>query len=135
MRISDWSSDVCSSDLIKASEATGYGSLDGLLSVTLSLLFWMVLLFSALTLSSPSADDESTDQTDVRRGVPPDGALPVTTHATAIPIDSHHPSWVSSANHGHLPVSRATYSAPGSGKPRSAERRGGKGGGSTGRSR
>src|SRR3546814_752173 len=62
---------------IKASEATGYGSLDGLLSVTLSLLFWMVLLFSALTLSSPSADDESTDQTDVRRGVPPDGALQI----------------------------------------------------------
>src|SRR3546814_3367923 len=97
--------------------------MDGLLSVTLSLLFWMVLLFSALTLSSPSADDESTDQTDVRRGVPPDGALPVTTHATAIPIDSHHQAWVSSANHGHLPVSRATYSAPGS---RSEERRVGK---------
>src|SRR3546814_19184028 len=58
---------------IKASEATGYGSLDGLMSVPLSLLFWMVLLFSALTLSSTSADDASTAKTDVRRRGPPDG--------------------------------------------------------------
>src|SRR3546814_11498243 len=83
---------------IKASEATGYGSLDGLLSVTLSLLFWMVLLFSALTLSSPSADEESTDQTDVRRGVPPAGALPVPTHPKARTPDTHHKPGVYSAN-------------------------------------
>src|SRR3546814_12519759 len=70
---------------IKASEATGYGRLDGLLSVTLSLLFWMVLLFCSLTLSSPSADDARKDQPDVRRGWTPDGPLPDTTSAKAIP--------------------------------------------------
>src|SRR3546814_11313638 len=91
---------------IKASEATGYGSLDGLLSVTLYLLFWMVLLFSALTLSSPSADDESTDQTDVRRGVPPDGTFPVTTQPSEIPLASHPPTWMSSPHHLTLPVNR-----------------------------
>lgn len=44
---------------IRASEATGYASLNGTLAVLISLLFWTVLLFTALSYLSPDADPET----------------------------------------------------------------------------
>lgn len=111
---------------IRASEATGYASLDGLLSVTLSLLFWIVVLFSVLTLSSPSTDevDESPEGIDGGHAKPPSGLLPSGTgRASATTAESDDGTWVSSTMHSHLPVSRPAYSAPGSGKHKKPRRR------------
>ncbi|UYO92769.1 hypothetical protein [Pollutimonas sp. M17] len=110
---------------IRASEAAGYGSLDGLLSITLSLMFWIVVLFSALTLSSPSEDDAG-DSAEKAPG-------PALEAPSGFPLEKsgHTPSagarddgaWVSSAVRGHLPVSRSAYSAPGSAKHKKPRRR------------
>ncbi|MFW7340131.1 hypothetical protein V0R37_01135 [Pollutimonas sp. H1-120] len=111
---------------IKASEATGYGSLDGLLSVTLSLLFWIVVLFSVLTLSSPSTDevDESPKGSDGGHAKPPPGFLPAGTgRVSASAAESDDGAWVSSTIHSHRPVSRPAYSAPGIGKHKKQPRR------------
>src|SRR5690554_1555376 len=42
---------------IQASEASGYASLNGLFAVTLSLIFWVLVVFAMLTLASPEKDD------------------------------------------------------------------------------
>lgn len=44
---------------IRASEAAGYASLDSILAVLLSLMFWTALLFTALSRLSPDAAVES----------------------------------------------------------------------------
>lgn len=47
---------------IHASAATGYASLNGLLAVTLSLLFWIVLILGLMAWASPDANpDEVND--------------------------------------------------------------------------
>lgn len=110
---------------IRASEATGYGSLDGLLSVTLSLLFWIVVLFSVLTVSSPSTDeiDDTPEGTDGSHAVRPPGLLPSASRVSASAVESDDGTWVSSTVRSHLPVSRPAYSAPGSGKHKKPRRR------------
>ena len=44
---------------IRASEATGYASLNGTLAVLISLLFWTALLFAAPSYLSPDASPEA----------------------------------------------------------------------------
>ncbi|OXR50510.1 MULTISPECIES: hypothetical protein [unclassified Pusillimonas] len=46
---------------IHASEAMGYGSLNGLLAVTLSLLFWIALILGLMAWASPDADTDAED--------------------------------------------------------------------------
>jgi hypothetical protein len=111
---------------IKASEATGYGSLNGLLAVTLSLLFWILVLFSILTLSSPSTDEaDENDQKDsgMRAGSHPGLASADDAGARPTSARTDGDAWVSSTVRGHLPVSRPTYSAPGSLKHKKPRRR------------
>jgi len=111
---------------IRASEATGYGSLNGLLAVTLSLLFWIVVVFSILTLSSPVADnvDENGEKDTGMRAEAASGFISADDNnvpATSAGTDDN--VWVSSTVRGHLPVSRPAYSAPGSVKHKKPRRR------------
>jgi len=94
---------------IHASQATGYGSLDGLLSVTLSLLVWVGVLFTILTLSSPTVDE--VDEEALRTPEPSPTEL-------RSGIDD---TQAKGARHGHLPVSRASYTAHGK-RPRKHHR-------------
>src|SRR5690606_14123696 len=83
---------------IRASEATGYHSLNGSLSVSLSLLLWVVLIVSLLSWFSPTVE-EPDDAPDRARA--PVGAAGV------------HPAHAGMQPRVHLPVSRANYAAPG----------------------
>ena len=103
---------------IHASEATGYDSLDGLLAVTLSLIFWVLVVFGLLTLASPDKDEDIDTANATTSAVPPvstglddDQAVvregsPTPGHAVAI-------DGVPAGPRGHLPVSRPLYAAPG----------------------
>jgi hypothetical protein len=103
---------------IKASEATGYGSLNGLLAVTLSLIFWVLVVFALLTLASPDKDDDldtGNARPDAMRTAMIPGAegppaaqpdIPAHEHATASGDATAGPR-------SHLPVSRPVYAAPG----------------------
>ncbi|MDS1140828.1 hypothetical protein RE432_10310 [Pusillimonas sp. SM2304] len=98
---------------IQASEATGYRSLNGSLSVTLSLMLWVVAIFSLLTWLSPTVDepdDASLDAASARRS-PATGAA----HARLAEPDGKQGHDEAAAPHArpHLPVSRANYAAPG----------------------
>ena len=94
---------------IDASPANGYGSLDGLLSVTLTLIFWVILVFGILTLASPRSDDPNEDlmagptirqdENIVHGRVPTAGAPESTAHIRA--------------KRPHHPVSRPVYAAHG----------------------
>lgn len=46
---------------IRASEAVGYASLNGLLAVTLSLLFWIALVLGLMAWASPDADPDDAN--------------------------------------------------------------------------
>jgi|SRR5690606_11197705 len=85
---------------IKASAATGYASLDGLFSVTLSLLFWVVVLFAILTLSSPTVEEPA-----------PTAAR--TPEADPSALGRHMPNNAAHISRPHLPVSRPAYAATG----------------------
>lgn len=99
---------------IDATPANGYGSLDGLLSVTLSLLFWIIVIFGMLTLASPKAEEDddllhentenhAKDKTSFGAG----SVLPAntaTTRANAL---------LRPATRRHHPVSRPVYAASG----------------------
>lgn len=98
---------------VQASEATGYRSLNGSLSVTLSLMLWVVAIFSLLTLLSPTvdeADDADPDAASARHGLSA-GA----THARLSEQYGKQGHDGAAALHArtHLPVSRANYAAPG----------------------
>jgi hypothetical protein len=111
---------------IKASEATGYGSLNGLLAVTLSLLFWIIVLFSILTLSSPSTDElEENGEKDsgIREESLAGRASADSVGVSTARSRTGNDAWVSSAVRGHLPVSRPAYSARGSIKHKKPRRR------------
>lgn len=57
---------------IHASQATGYSSLNGTLAVLVSLVFWMLVLFTALSKASPTVsvdDDAETTQATQSEGV------------------------------------------------------------------
>ncbi|MBC2769819.1 hypothetical protein [Pusillimonas minor] len=47
---------------IRASEAVGYASLNGLLAVTLSLLFWIALILGLMAWASPDADPDEVNK-------------------------------------------------------------------------
>src|SRR5690606_25870757 len=92
----------------------------------LSLLFWIVVLFSALTLASPSSDDadEHRDNTAFPQTQAPltglHSARPGQTEAVNVQQAAEHRA--SSDTRGHLPVSRPLYSAPGSAKHKKPRR-------------
>ncbi|SHI21527.1 hypothetical protein [Pollutimonas bauzanensis] len=98
---------------IQATPATGYASFDGLIAVTLALIFWVVVVFSALTLCSPSAyepDDAPGGAADASRNPQyhetapaADDAAPARTHRGAASAQARM----------HLPVSRSVYTVPG----------------------
>lgn len=103
---------------IRASEATGYDSLNGLFAVTLSLIFWVLVVFILLTLASPEKDDDGSTASHLPNAMPAastaksDAGLPPT-------LDSPHPGHgtatggIAPSVHSHLPVSRPLYAAPG----------------------
>lgn len=68
---------------IHASAGTGYDSFNGLLAITLSLLFWIAVLFAILTLSSP--EDDSTDEI-----VSQDTSAAAISRATVAPATGPH---------------------------------------------
>ncbi|NYT76512.1 hypothetical protein H0A71_05870 [Alcaligenaceae bacterium] len=53
---------------IEASKATGYGSFDGLLSISLSLIFWVAVVYAALTLSSPDVEQPENHPATLAQG-------------------------------------------------------------------
>lgn len=96
---------------IQASAATGYASLNGLLSVTLTLIFWVIVVFGLLTLASPEADqdkdyDTGSDQFHDDRSI----AYGVAHAENETP--SPHAARIA-AKRRHHPVSRAVYAASG----------------------
>lgn len=56
---------------IEASRATGYGSFNGLLSISLSLLFWVAAVFAVLTLSSPDSQEPENHPATLAKGQGP----------------------------------------------------------------
>lgn len=97
---------------IQASQDAGYGSLDGLLSVTLSLLFWIIVVFGILTLASPVSDE--TDDTSVD-SLAPSSQVPTVAIAADDSSDlaAMQPVQAPGHFHTHRPVSRSSYSIPG----------------------
>jgi hypothetical protein len=92
---------------IEASPATGYASINGLLSLSISLVFWAAVIFCILTLSSPEDDMlETPEATEAHR----DGAAPAHDHLGSLPA---RPAVSAVQARVHLPVSRSVYSAPG----------------------
>jgi hypothetical protein len=105
---------------IQASASTGYDSLNGLFSVTLSLIFWVLVVFALLSLASPDTDDDTATQ---------DARPNTLQRADVAPVDASS----ASSGHGspvrdsggavhtglhalgrtHLPVSRPAYAIPG----------------------
>ncbi len=85
---------------IHASPAAGYSSLGGMLSVTLSLLFWVAILFTVLNLTSPTVQD-------------PEESAPRTPEADPATLGHHGPDSGTHTGRPHLPVSRPTYAASG----------------------
>lgn len=104
---------------IQASEASGYASLNSLFAVTLSLIFWVLVVFAMLTLASPDKDDmtETADENrnTMRRrdaGAIDPGSAPVQDDSAARDRGAAH-GGVPALARGHLPVSRPVYAAQG----------------------
>ena len=89
---------------IHASEATGYGSLNGGLASSLSLLVWVAILVGILTWASPTVVEK--DEPRLARI----GTNVNTARQLAGPQAS---SQTSDYRHAHLPVSRSSYAMPG----------------------
>ncbi|HWL27459.1 MAG TPA: hypothetical protein VNQ97_00995 [Burkholderiaceae bacterium] len=105
---------------IQASEATGYGSLNGLLAVTISLIFWVLVVFALLTLASPDSD-QYIDTADTARPDTMTSAAATDPGSLQGPLQHNRPAHesatasddVTASPRGHLPVSRPLYAAPG----------------------
>lgn len=93
---------------IQASEATGYGSLNGGLASSLSLLIWVVVITSVLSLSSSTADEDNSaaSSRQVLIGMK-------TTAVKQIAGPDKAQGQLSTEHHAHLPVSRTNYAVPG----------------------
>lgn len=96
---------------IHASQATGYASLNGLLSVTLTLIFWILVVFGILTLCSPTID-EVDGPTDTETGTGQNRQHTPELHKSA-EAPSDHVASTSGRTRMHMPVSRAVYAFPG----------------------
>lgn len=96
---------------IHASQATGYGSLNGLLSVTLTLIFWILVVFGTLTLCSPTVDE--IDDTSENNASPTQNQQYTPEQNQTPSVASHAAVPASPRTHMHLPVSRKLYAAPG----------------------
>ncbi len=96
---------------IEATPVNGYDSLDGLLSVTLSLIFWVIVVFGILTLLSPSADidDETLDASPANAQ---NGYQSGSAGSTAMASNASDAVQAIPKRHHH-PVSRPVYAAPG----------------------
>ena len=96
---------------IDATPANGYGSLDGLLSVTLTLIFWVILIFGMLTLASPSPDDGDDERMTGFEALP--NANSVSSRQSSVGTVTGDSTIVTLAKRPHHPVSRPVYAAPG----------------------
>lgn len=67
---------------IHASAATGYASLNGLLAVTLSLLFWIVLVLGLMAWASPDATPDEANN-GKKKGAASSSASKATQPASA----------------------------------------------------
>ncbi|MGB6104252.1 MAG: hypothetical protein WBF88_10460 [Pusillimonas sp.] len=98
---------------IRASEATGYGSLNGGLATSLSLLLWVIVIFGILTLLSPTADEDDTNTAlDPAQALIGMNAPPFARQIQG-PAKEQDGSPAVHHGHAHLPVSRASYAVPG----------------------
>ncbi len=101
---------------IHAAPETGYGSFNGLISTALTLIFWVVVVFSVLTLCSPDGDQPEDPAGDAMQNRQYGPGAEMTAGAGAgggaalesVPAAAH-----SSRSHAHLPVSRTVYAARG----------------------
>ena len=99
---------------IEATQVNGYDSLDGLLSVTLSLIFWVIVIFGILTLLSPSVDvddgslDTGLDNSHNRYRSYSAGSTTMTGDARVVDDNIR-----AASKRRHHPVSRPVYAAPG----------------------
>lgn len=113
---------------IEASATTGYDSLNGTLAIALSLAFWVAILFTVLTVASPTSPEslqEPTNNTPSGKnaqGAPSGSQALHNYHVHAASLHEH----AATPRRGlaakaatvprdrmHLPVSRTYYAAPG----------------------
>ena len=91
---------------IHASEATGYSSLNGGLSSSLSLIIWAAALAGILTLASPTVIKKDKSPEPMLIGT----NIVSTARRLAAPTAS---AQMPAQHHAHWPVSRSSYSMPG----------------------
>lgn len=90
---------------IRASEATGYASLNGTLAVLISLLFWTALLFTALSYLSPDAGTETEPEeqhTKTQRQQTSQNPGVTHTHGAAERHHKHHQGPATTLTHGKV---------------------------------
>lgn len=100
---------------IHASATAGYDSFNGLLATGLSLLVWIAVLFTLLTLASPEEETDDPVVTQHMANVHPlrsDDARQK-PHDTGTGVMPQRPAVSAVQARVHLPVSRPTYAAPG----------------------
>lgn len=108
---------------IEASKATGYGSFDGLLSISLSLMFWVAVVYAALTLSSPDAEQPENHPATRAQGQGPrlsQDARTFTAYKTpsytgpsfyGVPLPTSADTRSSTKNHSRTLASRSSLKA------------------------
>ena len=113
---------------IEASAATGYSSLNGTLAIALSLAFWVAILFTVLTVASPTDPESLQQPTEIpspeknAQGTPLGSQALHNHHVHAASLHEHAATprrglaakaATVSRDRMHLPVSRTYYAAPG----------------------
>lgn len=108
---------------INASASTGYSSLNGTLAIALSLVFWVAILFTVLTVTSPSVpprSEENGSGANTNSDLAHQKLHNHHVHAAALHQHAAAPRHGLAAKAAtlprdriHLPVSRACYAAPG----------------------
>jgi hypothetical protein len=110
---------------IHASQATGYGSLNGTLAVVLSLAFWVSVLFTVLTVASPTDTQALDDLAGANvhdtafpggsSGLGPQGGIATHQHVLLAGNRKGLSAKAAAVSHTrmHPPVSRSYYALPG----------------------
>ena len=107
---------------IQASASNGYASLNGTLAVAVSLIFWVSLVFTVLTIASPT---DPNALPDAAANLSPQNSKQHTLHNQHVHAALLHQHAAAprrglagkaatvSRDRMHLPVSRSYYAAPG----------------------